>query len=167
MNRDLADAGLEGEGIVDDSVWIIKTHYPEWCGFGKFEANKCLMVVRSPIDAVVSLWNMIGTSTHDKSIHPEDFGKFPELFELFTTNEITVWRDFHKWWLDKHIPTYIMRFEDLLSKPKEILTNVFRFLLSADDISGTVIEALIAKATYTGEAPQLYKPRSGGINKNI
>jgi hypothetical protein len=26
------EMGLEGEGMIDDSVWIIKTHYPERIG---------------------------------------------------------------------------------------------------------------------------------------
>jgi hypothetical protein len=32
LNKELMEMGLEGEGMIDDSVWIIKTHYPERIG---------------------------------------------------------------------------------------------------------------------------------------
>jgi hypothetical protein len=38
--------GLKGEGVVDDSVWIVKSHFPERNGHSVFKANKCLLIVR-------------------------------------------------------------------------------------------------------------------------
>lgn len=38
--RDLKEAGLKGEGKTDSKVWIVKTHFPERFGPGKFFAQK-------------------------------------------------------------------------------------------------------------------------------
>lgn len=32
----LMDMGLQGEGLVDKRVWVVKTHYPERVGKSKF-----------------------------------------------------------------------------------------------------------------------------------
>ena len=32
LNKALLNAGLQGEGLVDKRVWVIKTHYPERYG---------------------------------------------------------------------------------------------------------------------------------------
>jgi hypothetical protein len=60
--------GMEGEGMIDDKVWIVKSHYPERQGHSEFNAHKCLLIVRSPIDCIASLFNMIATGTHNMSI---------------------------------------------------------------------------------------------------
>ena len=60
--------GLCGEGKCDDSVWIVKTHFPERIGHRIFTANKCIVIVRNPLDAFYSLFNMIQTSSHNQSI---------------------------------------------------------------------------------------------------
>ena len=39
----------------------------------------------------------------------------------------------------KQIPTYIVRYEDLLTDPEPILDELFRFLLDVDSIEGTVV----------------------------
>jgi len=64
----------------------------------------------------------------------------------FINQEASVWNDFHNYWL-KHpyrIPTYLVRYEDLLSKPEQTLTGVFKFLLSLDNLNG--FEQKIKKA---------------------
>ena len=65
MNQQLKDMGLRGEGQFDDSVWIVKTHFPERIGRRKFAANKCIVIVRNPLDAFYSLFHMIQTASHN------------------------------------------------------------------------------------------------------
>ena len=60
--------GLAGEGKMDDSVWIVKSHYPERIGSAAFNANKCIVIVRNPLDSIYSLFNMVATCTHSESI---------------------------------------------------------------------------------------------------
>ena len=71
LNQALIDMGLAGEGEIDESVWIVKSHYPERAGRAPFRANKCLMITRNPLDSFISLFHMVGSVTHNKSLHPK------------------------------------------------------------------------------------------------
>lgn len=86
--KDLRDKGMHGEGVVDSRVWIVKTHYPERFEVCPFKANKCVLLVRNPIDAIVSLFNMNATATHNYSISNSDWTKHYDLFEEFYDREI-------------------------------------------------------------------------------
>ena len=106
--------GLAGEGLVDKRVWISKTHYPERYGKTKFGAERCILLIRSPLDCITSLFNMICSGTHDCSISDKDFDRFPEHWNEFIEQEITVWKDFHEFWMKSKIPVHVIRFEDIL-----------------------------------------------------
>ena len=58
-------SGLKGENVVDDTVWIVKTHSPlydvENLSFG---ANKVVLVVRNPLDSMISFLNFVSVMTH-------------------------------------------------------------------------------------------------------
>jgi len=47
--------------------------------------------------------------------------------------------------MDKSVPSYIFRYEDLVLNPEPILQDCFKFLLDVDSIEGTVLEARIKK----------------------
>ena len=121
------------------------------------------------MDAIISLYNMIATGTHNCSMSNEDFENFIDYFDMFVSQEVAVWRDFHSYWLDSDplIPTFVVRYEDLLSDPRSTLTDLFKFLLNQKNLSGTLIEKLIEKHTTTGTKKEVYKPRVGKINANI
>lgn len=76
LNKELMYMGLNGEGLVDKRVWIVKTHYPERYGKTKFYAERCILLIRNPLDAITSLFNMVCTGSHNKSIHNDDYRKF-------------------------------------------------------------------------------------------
>ena len=76
LNLQLMDMGLAGEGLVDKRVWVVKTHYPERYGKTKFAAERCVLLVRSPLDCVTSLFHMVCSGSHDRSIDNGDFLKF-------------------------------------------------------------------------------------------
>ena len=59
LNREIMEMGLLGEGIVDKRVWVIKCHYPDRYGKTKFGAERAILLVRSPLDCIVSHFNMI------------------------------------------------------------------------------------------------------------
>ena len=71
-NRTLSAAllrcGFKGEGVVDSSVWIIKSHYPERLGYIKFATKRVILLVRNPFDALESYFHMGLTNTHNKSL---------------------------------------------------------------------------------------------------
>ena len=66
--KQLFDMGMKGEGTIDNSVWIYKSHYPERIGTAEFNASKAVVIVRNPLDCIFSLFNMIGTSTHSETL---------------------------------------------------------------------------------------------------
>lgn len=57
-----------GEGVVDDSVWMVKTHYPERMGYLKFKVKRVVLLIRNPFDAMESYFHMGMTNTHDKHL---------------------------------------------------------------------------------------------------
>ena len=69
LNVTLQYLGFKGEGIVDDRIWINKSHFPYRFPYDKeYKTGKVLVCIRNPLDAIQSLINMIGTMTHNKSI---------------------------------------------------------------------------------------------------
>ena len=76
LNKALYTAGLVGEGLVDKRVWVIKTHYPERYGGTKFGAERCILLVRNPLDCMLSLFNLLATSTHDLSVAEDTYVKY-------------------------------------------------------------------------------------------
>lgn len=78
-----------------------------------------------------------------------------------------VWHKFHNYWLrsPQQIPTYFLRFEDLVTRPEHSLCGLFKFLLNRESLSGLEIEARIKQSVSA--QTQVYKPRSGKINSNL
>ena len=114
LNKDLMLMGLAGEGLVDKRVWVVKTHYPERYGKTKFYAERAILLVRNPMDCITSLYNMVSTGSHNRSIHDGDYTKFPKVWADFIQQDITVWKDFHDFWLNAKIPVHIIRYEDIV-----------------------------------------------------
>ena len=144
---------------------VVKTHYPERYGKTKFYAERCILEVRNPVDCITSLFNMVCTGSHNKSMHPGDFGKFEKDWGEFIEQEITVWKDFHEFWLQSKIPVHLIRYEDILNDPKPTMVKLFKFILNTSHIEGTVIEKYIDLAV-SEKAPEIYKPREGRVNTN-
>jgi hypothetical protein len=140
LNKDLMLMGLAGEGLVDKRVWVVKTHYPERYGKTKFYAERAILLVRNPLDCITSLFNMVCTGSHNKSISDDDYFKFKPLWSEFIEQDITVWKDFHEFWIHAKIPVHIVRYEDVVSNPYFPLKSLLEFILNIKDISGTIIE---------------------------
>ena len=179
--RELIDLGMQGEGIVDERVWIVKTHFPERLGGAQIAVHKCLLVVRNPLDCIVSMYNMIATGSHSTGIGASNYigpeskratlnaaGKFQALWEEYVQQEVEVWREYHAYWLhkDHKVPVFVVRYEDLLLRPEETLCQVFCFLLNERSVKGTLIEALVQRVVHEEGRPQVYKPRCGKANAN-
>ena len=67
------------ETVCDDNlVWITKTHWPTNSPMGakKFSAQKCISIVRNPIDMIASMMYLKSTQTHtqvtDIPLHEAD-----------------------------------------------------------------------------------------------
>ena len=64
-----------GEGIINKTVHVVKTHFPERLGLGQFTCSKVIMIVRNPLDCLSSLFNMIATVSHSTSIKDKTLHK--------------------------------------------------------------------------------------------
>ncbi len=71
LSASLLRCGYKGEGVTDESVWIVKSHYPERLGYIKFNASRVVLLVRNPFDAIESYFHMGMTNTHDKALSRE------------------------------------------------------------------------------------------------
>ena len=157
---------LAGEGLVDKRVWVVKTHYPERYGKTKFYAERAILLVRNPMDCITSLYNMVSTGSHNRSIEDNDFKKFPKVWGDFVTQDISVWKDFHDFWLNAKIPVHIIRYEDIVQTPEPTLKSLLEFILNVDTISGTKVEHFL-KIAVQEASPQIYKPREGKVLANL
>ena len=45
LNKELMEMGMTGEGLIGDTVWIIKSHFPERLGHSEFNVNKSVVIV--------------------------------------------------------------------------------------------------------------------------
>ena len=46
----------------------------------------------------------------------------------------------------RKVPTFFVRYEDLILKPQIVLEEVFKFLLDVNTLSGSLVEARIKNA---------------------
>lgn len=88
---------------------------------------------------------MIATGSHNNSMSEDDFTAFYPLFEQFVKQEVQIWKEFHSYWGEgvHCIPTYFVKYEDLMNHKKDTVKGILCFLLNAKSIDGTLIEALM------------------------
>lgn len=66
LSASLLRFGYRGEGVTDQSVWVVKSHYPERLGYIRVPVQRAVLVVRNPFDSIESYFHMGMTNTHDK-----------------------------------------------------------------------------------------------------
>lgn len=135
--------GFLGESIRDNRILFEKTHYPGRCNAVVLKANKVIVLVRNPIDVLLSHYNYIQTSSHALSIK-EDFHIVNEAhWKDFVKREIKIQRDFMQFWIDKaekrEVAVHFVRFEDINKDPAKVLEGAFQFVLGLPTLEGTVI----------------------------
>jgi len=75
---------MKGEDIVDDTVWIVKTHSPWVMIYApKFKAQKVMCVLRNPLDVIVSWMNLVHTGVHNLKISYEVEKDYPVWFQFY------------------------------------------------------------------------------------
>ncbi|CAM9664141.1 unnamed protein product [Chrysoparadoxa australica] len=182
LSRSLIAGGMQGEGVVDERVIVVKTHFPERSGYRPYEASRVVLLVRNPFDAIDSYFNMAMTNTHEKSLHPQNYERFSEVWEGMLANETRVWQRFHSYWLDKaqgegSLPMLLVRYEDILADKKVVMEQVLAFLQGipvgeiASSVSWPRLCQLGASAapSASASAPSVapYKPRVGKFGTGL
>jgi len=143
LNVSLQFAGFKGEGIVDNRIWINKTHFPYRLPYDtEYSTNVILCCVRNPLDVFVSQFVQLCSMTHNKSINENFHTDYPE-WDWMVKQETKIWKKWHRYWIDKasslEVPVLFFRFEDLMSDTKGTLEEIFAFALGKESIEGMVI----------------------------
>ena len=173
-NVALQYCGFKGEGLMDDRAWIKKSHYPIRFHFMKgFDSEIAVICTRNPFDITPSFFYLCISMTHgyqwQEPLLSDACWKY---WKQFQTACVEAWNQWHNYWVDlakkSDAPIYFFRYEDVLANPRQELQSLMKFILGMDSIEGTVIEQRIEDVLAMGKASsQVYKPRSGGSNKNM
>lgn len=168
LSRALQDCGVLGEGIVDERVHVVKTHFPERRGSEPFGAQRAILLVRNPFDVIDSYFNMTLTNTHNVTMHDSQYARFSELFAALARAEVRVWVAFNKWWMRCPLPLLVVRYEDLVRHRNRTLRRVAWFLNGCRSIQGTALDRAVDEACAgdLGEAGP-YRPRSGVVGSAL
>lgn len=149
--------GMKGEDTVNDTVWIVKSHSP-WImpEAPVFSANKCIVIVRNPLDTNLSWLHLVAMNNHAMK-SPFNYEElYPNYFDWWVKDCCT---HVNSWMLTmmadakfRRMPALFIRFEDLVLNPRPELYNMMRFLLGQKDLSGTNAERRIEEVLAMGSA---------------
>ena len=91
-----------GECLVDEKVWIVKSHFPLCNEDRSFKAPKAICCVRNPKDVVSSMFNFKATHSQNSNVDDECFQILKDDWDVLMKNEISCWKDFHDYWIKKY-----------------------------------------------------------------
>lgn len=127
--------GMRGEGHIGDSAWVVKSHHPLVIPNSRvFKSNKTFICVRNPLDVFPSYAAMTNTMSHGNKPEYEIHEMFPEWWNWWVKRQTVVMKNFFDTLRNDcntkgKNPLYIVRYEDLVLKPKDTLMGLFSFLL--------------------------------------
>ena len=130
---------LVGEGVVSsDLIDLVKTHWPERRGWTAFKAQKIILLVRNPWDAMDSYFNMMLTNTHTKTLSDDVYQKYAVFYEELVLAEIDTWARFYRGYLKlaraEQLSLLLIRYEDLLEDKVGEMTKIIQFIYPDDDL---------------------------------
>lgn len=117
-----------------DLSWVIASDYPTRSNFEyeQIEISMAVLLVRNPIEVIMSL------ILKNSFLLEEALNKADEL--------IKQWKSFYNYWLHAPIPVYIVKYEELLEQPYNILKDLSRFMLGIKSVDETKLDYAIKKA---------------------
>lgn len=148
--------GMKGENVVNDTVWVVKSHSP-WPmpNAPLYNVNKLFVVVRNPLDTVFSWHNLIGMNSHSTKCPAKYEEVYPEHFDWFMKDTCQHIKNWMASMMEeakfRRRPILFLRYEDLVANPEPELQNLMRFLLGKKDLSGTNAERRINEVLAIGK----------------
>jgi len=111
-----------------ENHWAIASDYPlrNKEEYYPTYISSAIILVRNPIDLIMSK-TLKETFSFDEALEKID-------------NLIDEWKEFYKFWIESPIPLHIVRYEDLVYEPAEILTELCKFLLGIKSLSNTKLD---------------------------
>ena len=115
---------------------------------------------------------LYNTMSHGNKPEFDMVGEYPEWWNWYVKKQTQVMKRFYDVLLEDCVregknPLYIVRYEDLVLKPKETLMGLFGFLLGVRDLSGTNAERRIDQVLAMGRKATIsynLKPTTGQLN---
>ena len=128
----------------ENLCWVTKTHWPmeSSSGVEKFGTQRCFSVVRNPIDTLVSLSYLTTTSSHSMVTKVPLSEADPDWWNNYvkaSSKAINESTKCMRLQVQPEIPTYFIRYEDLVLDPEPVLNELFAFMLAVESIDGTVV----------------------------
>lgn len=126
-----------------DNYWIIASDYPlrDMKNYKEVSITSAILLVRNPIDVIIS-----------KVLNSDDIEDSIKNINAI----IQQWKEFYKYWINSPIPVYIVRYEDLLVNPYEILLEMSIYALGAKSLLNSKLEYNIKKAVESCPQKELY-----------
>ena len=161
--------GFRGEGINDHRVWVNKSHFPGYSPWDTLiqRGEKVIIVVRNPLDSLVSFLHLQITSAMGVSAENHFNTDFPEFWGEYVDKMSRQFELYHNYWIHlaktKEYPIIFLKYEDLLSKKKETLVEIFKFLFEVESLEGLYVMDRIEAEISRGKEVSgvVYKPRVG------
>lgn len=129
-------------------VWFTKTCHPTESKTQGFNGQKMIVVARNPYDIIkesADHKNLFGCSDRLQidERYPDNHFEWWDKWVNIQTENIGVCHEFLITNMAQKLPTLFVRYEDLVSEPAHVMTNVFKFVLGVSSISGTFLERRI------------------------
>ena len=133
--------------------WVIPSDYPirDSNEYETIDISLAIILVRNPIEVIMS--NLLKESI----LLEEALKRADEM--------INSWKTFYKYWINAPIPCYLIKFEELIEEPSNILKDLARFMLGIKTVEGTKLEYVIQKA-INPDPDQKYYPFSISTKQN-
>ena len=169
---------MAGEETVshENLCWVTKTHWPLLSPLGaeKFSAQKCIAIVRNPIDQLPSMALLMNCMSHSlqsevplNELDPVWWERLVHMMSPMVNINVLEMREH----LEPAIPTYYVRYEDLVIDPKPVLMELFAFMLEVSSIEGTIVEKRIldycAKGNNAASVYKLKAQPTRNLSRNV
>ena len=101
------------------------------------------VLMRNPLDVIPSHATLLNTSSHSLTLKGQTYHEdFPDYWDWVIGREVNMMKLFiskNRENASQAIPTYFVRYEDLLIEPAKVLNELFRFLFDVPTLEGTVL----------------------------
>ena len=113
--------------------WVIPSDYPlrESNEYEPIDISIAIILVRNPIEVIMSYL------LKESLLLEEALKRADEM--------INDWKDFYKYWINAPIPCYIVKYEELIEDPENILKDLSRFMLGIKSIEETKLDYSIKR----------------------
>jgi hypothetical protein len=114
--------------------WVIPSDYPlrDSNEYDPIDISIAVVLVRNPIEVIMSYL------LKESLLLEEALKRADEM--------INQWKEFYKYWINAPIPCYIVKYEELIDDPCNILKDLSRFMLGIKSIEETKLDYSIQKA---------------------